>query len=71
MGTRRTKWWTLLFPGGGLDININYADEFRFTLHLYESRAHAEMEVREVGLDAVPVQIELKIKKPVKRKKSS
>ena len=63
--TKRTKWWTLLFPGGVLDIN--YADE----LHLYESRAHAEMEVREVGLDAVPVQIELKIKKPVKRKKSS
>ena len=34
----------------------------------YESRAHAEMEVRGVGLDAVPVQIELKIKKPVKKK---
>jgi hypothetical protein len=61
--TKRRNWWTLLFPGGVLDID--YDDE----LHLYESRAHAEMEVRGGSLDAVPVQIELKIKRgPFKAK---
>ena len=63
--TKRTKWWTLLFPRGILDI------DFDDKLNLFVSRERAEMEAREFSPTAIPVQIELKIKKPVKRKKPS
>ena len=66
MATRRTKWWTLVWPDGSLDIDHDNH------LHLETSRNDAMRESLCFDPDATPVQVEIRLLgNPVKRKKPS